>query len=493
MKKFITRLFICSALAGSFASCNSFFDTEYNEGIDVDNGLTSVDNLKYALNGTYYQLFAFYFAGNYSLTIGDMAGDMAYLNGSANHWMTINHYSITPDDPYLSGIWKYGYKVVDNASRIIKAGKELEATTPDADKAALKQYMAEAYGLRGYAMLSMTNVFGKQIKVNGTTDNSDAIGVVIVNEPVKAFEEVSRSTVGQCYKAILEDFNNALTCYKESKTEGRGTNQYLSVAAIEGLLARTYLYLEDFSNAEKYASNALQHSGKKVVAYSVDDYKKLYTSGDSNSESIFRLAIDVNNSWSANSCGNVWTTYGGLPSQRMRSLIADTDCRGSLYLPTIKKGSYTQLQYGGKFWYGGGNTAYATNYIVNAPEMELIIAESKLRAVQPDLNGAKEALLTVAKRNSQITSTNDLGDTKDEVFAFLKDERSRELFQEGFRFYDLRRWGEKADVYANVEDQVSYKYTNFDIAQFCFPVPNAEINAGFGITQTPDWNTYLPK
>ena len=272
MKKFITRLLICSALAGSFASCSNFFDTEYNEGIDVDSGLTSVDNLKYALNGTYYQLFTSYFAGNYSLTIGDMAGDMAYLNGSASHWITINHYNVTPDDTYLSSIWEYGYKIIDNASRIIKAGKELEATVADADKAALKQYMAEAYGLRGYAMLYMTNIFGKQIKVNGTTDNSDAIGVVIVDEPVKAFEEVNRSTVGQCYQAILDDFNNALTCYTESKTEGRGTNQYLSVAAIEGLLARTYLYMEDFSNAEKYASNALLHSGKKVEAYTVDDY-----------------------------------------------------------------------------------------------------------------------------------------------------------------------------------------------------------------------------
>lgn len=54
MKKFISRLLICTALTGCFSSCNNFFDTEYNEGIDVDNGLTSVDNIKYALNGTYY-------------------------------------------------------------------------------------------------------------------------------------------------------------------------------------------------------------------------------------------------------------------------------------------------------------------------------------------------------------------------------------------------------------------------------------------------------
>lgn len=273
MKKFISRLLICTALTGCLASCNNFFDTEYNEGIDVDNGLTSVDNIKYALNGTYYQLFRFYFAGNYSLTIGDMAGDMAYLNGSANHWTTINHYSVTADDSYLSSIWEYGYKVVDNSARIIKAGKELESTTADSDKAALKQYLAEAYGLRGYAMLAMTNIFGKQIKVNETTDNSDAPGIVIIDEPIQAFEEVSRSTVGACYKAILEDFNNALTCYKESGTDGRETNSYLSVAAIEGLMARTYLYLEDFENAAKYAQYALEHSNKKVEAYTEDSYK----------------------------------------------------------------------------------------------------------------------------------------------------------------------------------------------------------------------------
>ena len=64
-----------------------------------------------------------------------MAGDMAYLNGSANHWTTINHYSVTADDSYLSSIWEYGYKVVDNSARIIKAGKELESTTADSDKA----------------------------------------------------------------------------------------------------------------------------------------------------------------------------------------------------------------------------------------------------------------------------------------------------------------------------------------------------------------------
>ena len=278
----------------------------------------------------------------------------------------------------------------------------------------------------------------------------------------------------------------------ESGTTGRGVTEYLSVAAIEGLMARTYLYLEDFDKAREYADKALKDSGKDVTAYTEADYKALYSGGDSNSESIFRLAIDSNNNWAANSCGNVWTTYGGLPSPKMANLIKDTDCRASLYLKKKVSGSYTYMDGGGKFYFGGGNTAYATNYIVNAPEMYLIIAEANLRSTTPDLNAAKEALLKVAKRNAAITS-DDLGNTREEVFAFLKDERARELFQEGFRLYDLRRWDEKAEVYADDLENVSYKFTNFRISEFCYPVPASEVNAGFGVEQTTDWSNYLPK
>lgn len=321
MRKTIINLLLCGIASLNMTSCENFLQTDYNEGVDVDNGLETVNNIEYAINGTYYQLFRQYFAGNYAITIGDMAGDMAYLNGSAAHWTTINHYNVTPNDSYLLYIWDYGYKVVDNSARIIKAGKELSGTLNETDEKNLQLYMAEAYGLRGYAMLMMTNIFGKQVKVNGTKDNSDAIGIVIVDEPVEAFAQVSRSSVGACYEAIINDFNKALECYAASGQNGRGVTEYLSVAAVEGLMARTYMYLEDFDKAKEYADKALKDSGKDVTAYTERDYMALYNGGDSNSESIFRLAIDSNNNWAANSCGNVWTTYGGLPCWKYVGIV----------------------------------------------------------------------------------------------------------------------------------------------------------------------------
>ena len=125
--------------------------------------------------------------------------------------------------------------------------------------------------------------------------------------------------------------------------------------------------------------------------------------------------------------------------------------------------------------------------------MYLIIAESNLKSSNGTLENAQNALLTVAKRDADITSTNDLPATKDGLMSFIKDERARELFQEGLRLYDLRRWDEMAEVNANQAPNVSFVYTNYKISNLLFPIPNAEINAGFGVAQNENWTATLPQ
>ena len=147
---------------------------------------------------------------------------------------------------------------------------------------------------------------------------------------------------------------------------------------------------------------------------------------------------------------------------------------------------------GGKFsHYSSKNPAYATNYLVNAPEMYLILAEANLKL--NDLNAAKEALLVVAKRNLAITSVSDLPGDASALYAFLKDERARELFQEGLRLWDLRRWGDPAQVEAYNAPNIAYRYNNYDISNLVYPIPESEINANWGVTQTDGWAGTLPK
>lgn len=109
------------------------------------------------------------------------------------------------------------------------------------------------------------------------------------------------------------------------------------------------------------------------------------------------------------------------------------------------------------------------------------------------LDQAKNSLLVVAKRNQDITSVADLPADAGQLYSFLKDERARELFQEGLRLWDLRRWGDPVQVEAFNSPNIAYRYNNYNISNLVYPIPESEINANWGVKQTDGWADTMPK
>ena len=174
MKKNILKIAALLALGVGLSGCgNGFLETDYYNGIDVEGGLSSVNNISTALNGTYYNLYYYAFAGNYAINIGDIPTDLSYWNGQTGHFDDIYGFTFTDTDTYLNNIWNYGYKVADNAARIIEAVPVLYEGCTDEENAELDRCMAEAYALRGYAQLMLTNIYAHQVKVNGTDFSSE--------------------------------------------------------------------------------------------------------------------------------------------------------------------------------------------------------------------------------------------------------------------------------------------------------------------------------
>ena len=117
------------------------------------------------------------------------------------------------------------------------------------------------------------------------------------------------------------------------------------------------------------------------------------------------------------------------------------------------------------------------------PELYLIISEAE--AVQGHYANAKEALATLlTARYTDFDAASLPTDTSLVTRIFL--ERNKELIQQGFRWYDARRWGEKISVSAGA-------FKDFDIAKFCYPIPANEINSGYGVTQTENWSATMPQ
>ncbi len=487
--KYLKLLAAC-VLTVSATSCgDSFLDTDVYDSVDENDALSDVSRLDAAVNGAYYQLQRYTFAGNYATNIGDIASDISYWNMQTSHFNDIYCFSVADTDTYLSYIWQYGYNVIDDANRVIDGAAALMENASDEEKAQINLDIAQAYALRGYCRLALSNTFCHQIKVNGQ-DFSSQLGIVIEDHHISATDMVSRATLGESFTAVLKDFQKSLEYFNLAGMD-EGTMLRLSPQAVHGLLARTYLYLEDWQNAADHAAQAISISGINTLAYNAAAYKTLYNGGVSNSESMFALAIDSQTNWSANSSGTLWSTYNYSPSLWLQSIMEPNDVRRAVWAWTGTS-TPTEPQFaGGKFsCYSTGNPAIATNYLVNAPEMFLIQAEAnlKLNKVTP----AQNALLVVAKRNPAITSTADLPSNPEALMSFIKDERARELFQEGHRLWDLRRWGQKVNVYATGAPAIEWMVKNYDISNLVYPIPADEINTKMGVEQNPDWNATLP-
>lgn len=488
MKKYIYNLVASAMVAGAMTSCgDGFLEVDIPNGKDTETAIQSVDNLGAAVNGSYYRFFYYCFAGNYAMSIGDIASDIAYWNGETGHWNGLYTYNIQDTDTYLTYIWSYGYKVVDTATRAIDGANGLADLTA-AEQAEVDLYVGEAYALRAYAMLYLTEVFGHQVKVAGQ-DYSNELGVVVVNEPVAADATVSRNTVGECYTQIQNDLTTALAKFQAAGGD-RNDLYYLGEAAVNGLLARVNLYLENWAAAKQYAQKALDIAGITELAYTPEAYKALYLSNSSNRESFFALAINSSQNWSANSCGTLWSSYDYSPSPWLQSITADTDVRRAIWglsgTPSVPEFN------GGKFGViSNGNSATQTNYMINAPEMFLIMAEADTKTSQ--LTDAAKELLVVAKRNTAITSVADLPSDAAGLMSFIQDERARELFQEGHRLWDLRRWNKSSNFYAYKAPEVAYTFNNFQPGNVVFPIPADEINSKKGVTQNEGWNDTFPR
>ena len=491
MKKILIHTLVAATLTAGLSGCgDSFLETKFYKGQDIEKGLTSVPIVDAALNGAYDNFYNYRFAGNYALAIGDVSTDIAYWNGVTGHWSNIYGYSFLDTEGYLADIWEYGYKVIDNSTRVIEDASKLYASSTDAEKKSLDRDIAEAYALRGFSRLILTNIFGHQIKVNGK-DFSDQPGILISDKIVGPEDQVKRATVGESYAAIVSDLKNALTRFTAAGGD-RGSKVYLGVAAVHGLLARTYLYMENWDEAVASAQAALTTSKITELAKTKADYKALYAGELTNKESIFALAINGTKNFGSASLGTVWTTYSYSPSPKLRKMYKSTDVRTAIMIRDTTKGSETMPYYrGGKFDNASKSPANSSNYMINAPEMYLIIAEAELN--KDNLDASRKALLVVASRDAAIKAESDLPQTKEALYSFLKDERARELFQEGFRLWDLRRWDTSAEVYAFGAPEVKFTYTGYKISNFVYPIPVGEVNAGFGVTQTPGWSDALPK
>ena len=414
------------------AGCDSYFNEDLYQNIPQENAYATVSDVENALNGVYYAFGSYRFMGRNAVAIGDMSADMAVADAKSGHFVTLNTYTFSETEGVLEDVWQYGYKVIDLATRSINGTEALLAAggLGEADVATLNKAMAQCYALRAFSAFQLVNIFGLPYG----TDNDEHGGLVIVEEkPIELRAKVSRSSVKATYEWILRDVEKAV---KTPNVVGRDVQKYFNGAAVKALEARVNLYMGKYGKAKEAAAEAL----KLRNAAPVEDeaYVGMWKSTAISGEDIFTIAKSSDDNLSANSLNTLYGSYGGALTKRAVGLFAKGDIRAQL----VGDGKNPRRPM--KFPGIAGADAVNNIPVFRVSEMYLIMAEAA--AQSGDVSGARKELLNTAKRNPAIRTEDDLPGTKEALLAFIAEERQRELFEEGHRWYDARRTGEKIEV-----------------------------------------------
>lgn len=477
--KLAYKLSFVLSLAFAFSSCD--FDTELTQNTETENAYTSVQDVENGTIGAYQALGSYRFYGNYAVAFGDFSGGLADGSASTGHFYYISNWAITENTSELESLWQYGFKVVDRAVRTINGADNLLKTNnklTDDEKATLYYDKSQCFGLRALAYFTLSNMFCYPYN-KGT----DAKGLPIIkDQPVDAFQNATRATLGETYDFICADIDSALV---NSEKANVSTLQcfYMNKAAIYALKARVNLYMGKYDEAEAAAKKAIELKGKgdgtdTDLNPSDETYLNMWASVNVTDEDIFTICKTENDNLSANSLNTLYGSYLGSVSNYCKSFFSENDVRIEL-IGTVDSNR------NGCRKYQGIETSQATSNIpvFRKSEMSLIIAECEAR--NGHLEAAKEYLGYTAKRNFEYSDVESLPNTKEELLEFIWEENAREFFGEGHFYFDARRLDKTITVMGG-------KCTTFKPANFVFPIPAAEINAGFMKEQNTNWSANLP-
>lgn len=486
MKKILNKISIVLSLALAVSSCD--FDTELQQNVDTADAFKNVQDVSNGTTGAYQALAYYPFLGNYAIAFGDFAGGLANGSASSGHFYSVSYWSVSDTDEEMEGIWQYGFKVVDAAVRTINGADAILAANPDMsddDKATIYYNVSQCYALRALAYFTMTQYFCYPY-----SKGADQKGLPIVkDQPVEAFQNATRASLGDTYSFMLDDIKKALEYNEEA---GSPSLQYffLNKAAIYALKARVCLYMGNYADAEAAAKKAIELKGKGNATYTDltpnnETYLTMWASLNPSDEDIFTLSKTTDDNLSANALNTLWGSYYGKVSTYGQSFFSDTDVRAQL-IGVVDSNSPASMK-----WQGIESSQATSNIpIFRKSEMALIIAECEAR--NGNIAEAQKYVGYTAKRDSQYAAEDGscdlskLPSDKDALLEFIWKENTREFLGEGHFYSEARRLDKTVTVMAGT-------CTTFRTANFVFPIPAAEINAGFMKDQNTGWEDGLPE
>jgi hypothetical protein len=439
-----------------FTSCDSLLETDLPSNIvPQEDVYSNIDFTRAAVTGMYAQNF--FANGIYEYLLPyflSSAVDETYHNSTSFEMWRYNTYS--PASVDVESLWVSTYKSVALSNDLIE---QLSTTTVLPQKEQ-QENIGEARYFRAYDYFVLVNLFGdvpwvKSTNVLETTMLPRESKEKIITEP----------------EGIIDDLQRAETALENSEN----TNAFVTKAAASALLARVYLYHEEWGKAETKADEVIRTSGYELETDLNDVFLR------TSKESIFRISSsDAGSSY-------VGRTYIGFIALSRNYFRVTDDLLNSFEEGDLRRekwikdeGTYSHTH---KYKRNTSSSAGAAEDLVLLRLAEQYLIRAEARAQQNKLTGNNGAIadLNIIRNRAGL---NDLPQTltKNEVLFAVENERRHELFlEEAHRWWDLIRTGRIDAVLGAFSDKLWEPY------KALLPIPASEIDKNQNLTSNPGY------
>ena len=248
---------------------NQYFDRPPKSQITVDNFYQNSDQVKASTLLLYSAPWFGYVAkGGYSITELSGGNGRTYSSDIIN----FQDFSVTESNFEIQAVWNSLYIEVAQANALIN---NLPVKVPaSVDKGVVNNAIGEARLWRALAYFHLVRIFGPVPIIENSFD--------YVND-----YQVPVNPVTDIYKFIVNDLKFAeANCFTAVRVSTYSSNYRVSSGSASALLAKVYLYMQDYPNARAEAEKVI--NSKEFKLYGIDvpgkTFADLFLTGNNNNE-----------------------------------------------------------------------------------------------------------------------------------------------------------------------------------------------------------------
>ncbi|HRK53335.1 MAG TPA: RagB/SusD family nutrient uptake outer membrane protein [Cyclobacteriaceae bacterium] len=452
-------------------SCNTL-DQEPRSQISTDAAFADPNSAQGAVNGMYNILQGVY---EWRVQVlSDISADVSQQIDTWDALIAVDEFGLTPDNSEVEDLYSILFRLIDISNAIITNVDKV----PGLSDALKNDFKGQAYGVRGIAYFELARFWGGVPGVYGTD------GVAIRTTPsigIDASSYASRASLIDTYDQARTDLETGLSLLPDSRS-GVDLRGRLVKATTRAMLARVHLYLKDYNLAAQYATDVISDANYTLVKPYSDIFNKRNTA-----ESVLEVQFNLTDrsgmrNWyypaALGARGGVAlheAFYNQISADpldvRYKMTAARTTTSGkTVYYPT-------------KWPVANDNN---NTQVIRIAEMYLIRAEARILGPTVDIAGAQSDIDLIRDRAGLgATTAATVNDLMDEIM----DQRKKEFFAEGHRWFDLIRTGRALSVLTNLSrSEGSATYSLSDPDRQVFPFPNKDVQTNPNLKQNEAYN-----